>query len=255
MIKRYFDYFGKFVLGAMVIVLAIMMVAVYISEEPEEKEVNVAAAFMVEGFTSAYGEFETSVELGNIYYDDGEKNKFLKEIAEVLGINSLGTYECSRSNDITVCGYRVLGEKAKVYLDFYTEEKNSSLNVLQLKQYVKVKIYVSDSVNSILYYKEKLDEYFYSKKLNNTSKISVCGQIDRLLGEKEKKNIASQFIDKLSGNVVSSHIDDDNFAVYGFTKHFNNYIVYGDKKVNLTLIISEDKDKNVTNVYMATPTV
>ncbi len=256
MIKRYFDYFGKFLITGMIVILAIMTAIAYITKNPEEeREVNALSAFLVSDFASTYSELEMEVKLGREYFDENEKTEFLKEIARTLEIKNLGAYKCNRKDAVTICGYSIIGEKAKVYLEFYTEEKKSSLNVLQLNQYVKIRMYVSDSIKSILYYKDKLDEHFDSNKLKNTSKISVCGEVAGILEEEKKKNIASQFIDKLGGNVVSSHIDDDNFAIYGFTKHFDDYIVYGDKKINLTLIITEDENKNVTNVYMATPTV
>ncbi len=244
-------------LAAVILTMAGSEFVLRLQEAGQEKTatVNVVSAFVSREFVSSFSEVEVTAKLGDEYFDENEKKNFLLKIAEILGISNHSEYTCSRKDDIVVSGFETEGEESQVYFEFISQESEKSSNVLEIKQYVKVRIGISDSVESLFYYREKLVSFFEDENLNITSKINVCGEVEGILSSAEKENMAEQFIDKLSGNVVSFDIGSENFAVYGYTKHFDDYIVYGDKKVNLTLVIQEDKDRKVTSVYMATPNV
>jgi len=250
---------GKIFAAIVVIMAAVLAIVVYMIDDSGEKYVathsDVVAAFSGDEFYSTYSTTEITAVYGSTYLGDEEKAELLGEVAKELSITKYCPYESVRNNDIITGQIKAGNEGSEVSIEFISKENDEGNNVIYLEQYIKVRICIENSVESTLYYRDKLIEFFKSMNMKTTSAISVCGEISRILDDKEKEEVGKRFFGELYAGVVSKDIKDRYYAVYGYTDGFDEYVIYGDKKVNLTLIIEEDEDNKVTSVYMATPTI
>jgi len=241
-----------------IITIAILLVffgIVFNREESEPEEADFVAAFADESFVTTYSKSMITVDCGDEYFDDSEKKEFLSSIYEKIGITGDFGFSTTRNEGTTSTSVVEKGQNWSVTLNFITIEKTGGFNVIYLEQQLFVTIEINDSPESTWYYTDLIRTHLEESGMQAEIKFSLCGQVDKLLTEKEKKNIANRFVNNLCGSIVATDISGDTYAVYGHTKQIEEYVVYGSSKINLSLMIEENSEKGTTTVYMATPSI
>lgn len=212
-------------------------------------------AFNCGDFLTTYSRGKITAIYGNSYLASDEKEKLLNEICIELGIKTQPVFTEYREDNKIISELKTEGEDWNFQIQFITIEKSAGYNVLYLEQYIIANINIDNSIDSVVYYKNRLEDIFMDKNFEVSSELNVCGEIKRILDEETKWKIAEKFIYGYNGKIIAKDIDLQNYAVYGYTSSVDEYILYGNSKVNLTLIIEEDTNNSITSVYMATPSL
>jgi hypothetical protein len=214
---------------------------------------EIVEAFMQTPYQSVESTVEAFGTLPGSYLIEEEREKLVKEIASMLGITqpySLDTTESEALQSVVLCKPSKQAVTNIVY-----QAKTETVDNLesQTGQYVSVSIVLSDSVESGVEYKDRLEQIFRIYGIEGNVSLSFTGQVAGNLSLKERNALAETLIDSLSGKVVSQYRSDALFTIYGYSKKLEEYEEVAGEKMNFNLAISYDEEQDVSCIYLATP--
>jgi hypothetical protein len=120
--------------------------------------------------------------------------------------------------------------------------------------YLYGKITLRESMESILSYKELLEETFAGLRGTEISTtIRLEGEYNGYLTMERRNELTKKMLSALNATVVYDYREEDLYTVYAYTAALTDYITVEKKKINLHIAMSRDEENYRTLLYLATP--
>lgn len=215
----------------------------------EAKEPDIITAFTNDMYLSTLSTVKATGFYGNLYMSAEDKESLAKTVARGLGINDV--YDIStQNNKITLSKYV---DGVRTSINVVTVENHVEKAVLTQKQYVTIEMEFDNSLESAVYYRDKVEELFRDMDIGADITLSLRGDIEGELSNSEKNSIADHILENVGGDVVTENRGADMYTIYAYTDNIDDYVVYGTTKTNINIVIEYNDVRGVTEVYMATP--
>ncbi len=248
--------------GKALIVLAALWLTAFIlivstRDEKTTGEEGIVTAFESGDYINTNGTVSAYVNYGNKYLTDSERQSIIKNIASVLEIDKeivpdIKRGESANGSSVTAT-YSLITENARTDISIITIESNNGGTVLSLEQYILVDISIDNSVESAVYYKECIEEYFKSVGMDADITLSFKGSIEGALSNNRKNDICDEILSSLDGKLITGSRSDELYTVYAYSDNIEEYVVNGTTKSNINVAITYDSVNDISWVYVATP--
>ena len=215
----------------------------------EEKEPDIITAFTNDMYLSTLSTVKATGFCNSDYMSAEDREELAKTVAVRLGINNV--YDIYTEDNKTVLTKYVEG--VRTVINVITVEKHVEENVFKQRQYVTIEMELDNSLESAVYYRDKIEKLFEDMDMGVDINLSLRGDIAGELSNSEKNTIADRILESLGGNVVDENRGADVYTIYAYADNINDYVVFGTTKTNINIAISYNDIKGVTEVYMATP--
>lgn len=219
----------------------------------EEKEPDIITAFTSDMFLDTVSQVKSTAFYGNVYLEEEDREKVIKEIASKLGIEE--PYEITTEETDT--GKKTVLEKnassVTTVISLVTVESQVSKIIMSQKQYITVDMEISNSLESGVYYRDIIESIYEDMDLSADVYLYLKGNINGDISSSEKNSIADHIIESLNGDIVTERRSSDLFNVYAYSENIEDYVVYGSTRTNINIVISYNDITGMTEVYMATP--
>lgn len=215
----------------------------------EAKEPDIITAFTNDMYLSTLSTVKATGFYGNLYMSVEDKENLAKTVAGGLGIDDV--YDISTENNKTTLSKYVDGVRTSI--NVITVENHVEKAVLTQKQYVTIEMEFDNSLESAVYYRDKVEKLFEDMDIGADITLSLRGDIEGELSNSEKNSIADHILENVGGDVVTENRGADMYTIYAYTDNINDYVVYGTTKTNINIVIEYNDVRGVTEVYMATP--
>lgn len=215
----------------------------------ETKEPDIITAFTNDMYLRTLSTVKATGFCGNKYMSVEDREKLAKEVAGGLGINDI--YDIYTENNKTTLTKYVEG--VRTVINVVTVESHVEKTILTQRQYVTVEMEFDNSLESAVYYRDKVEKLFDYMDIGADITLRLRGDIEGELSNSEKNNISDHILENVGGRVVSENRGADMYTIYAYTDSIEDYVVYGTTKTNINIVISYNDAKGVTEVYMATP--
>lgn len=219
----------------------------------EEKEPDIVTAFSSDMFLDTVSTVDATAFYGNVYLEEDDRDKLIKGIGERLGIEE--PYEINHEE--TASGRKLTLEKTAASvvteISLITTETQIDNFIMSQKQYISINIRINNSLESAVYYRDKIKTIYEEMDLSADIYLNLKGNIEGVISNSEKNSIADHIIESLNGKVVTENRKTELFTVYAYSEKIDDYVVYGSTKTNINVVISYNEVTGMTEVYMATP--
>lgn len=238
---------------AVIAVVFIVQIAINYSFQDEKK--------MVDAFSGAQSDVVKSQlqvvgNYGNKYMTQEDKEQMIDYVSGKLGIAGKLEKKVVQGNKTTSITANITGEKSNTTIESISVEYEMDNEVIETSQYIYVTIEIYEEVNSILYYKNIIEDTFRQMDLDSVdTSISFQGEYKQMLTLKEKNEITDEILSVLQGKVVKDNRSDTMFTVYAYTPMIDEYISVDKNRVNVNVAFSYDEEAKRTMLYMASPVI
>lgn len=215
----------------------------------EAKEPDIITAFTNDMYLSTLSTVKATGFYGNLYMSAEEKERLAKTVAVGLGINDV--YNIYTENNKTTLSKYVDG--VRTVINVVTVENHVEKAILTQKQYVTIEMEFDNSLESAVYYRDKVEKLFEDMDIGADITLSLRGDIEGELSNSEKNVISDHILENVGGEVVTENRGADMYTIYAYTDNIEDYVVYGTTKTNINIVIAYNDVRGVTEVYMATP--
>lgn len=197
---------------------------------------------------------EVAAEYGSRYLSEGDKKELIDYIAKGIGIHTeYSLKKRNKDNTVELIGEK-LSQNGKVLIDIISTEKDVENNLKELVHYILVDMSIYEDSDSILSYKEKIENVMKEIEVKEyQSIVKFSGSYDGKLSLTKKEEISNKLLHNLEAKKISENITEDLYLVYGYTGIISDYIRTGGHKVNLNIVITYNEENDTTNLYLATP--
>ena len=246
-------------------VLAIVWVVAFIQllyawSRGRDKEADIVTAFASGDYISTVGTVSAYANLGKEYMSDDEKEKIINGIASSIGIEGQIEIETVRDEKsenewVISSSFSRKSPNAVTDISVVTIEHKLQDNTINLEQYIFAEISINNSLESAVYYDEKMRNAFKDMKISADVTLSLKGCVEGAWSNSEKNHICEDIIEKLDGKIVIGSRSNELYSVYAYTEKISDYVLSGTTRSNINIAITYDSDKDVTWIYMATPVI
>lgn len=234
-------------------------VLILVTGEKNEGEKGIVTAFEAGDYIDVEGSVSAYVNYGNKYLTDKDREAIVKAIAGAIGIErdieldiKRGTSANDTSASVTAT-YSCISQNARTDISLITIESQKGTNTLSTEQYILIDLYINNSVESALYYKNCIDEHFKSMGIDADITLSFKGSKKGTLGNNEKNRICEEILDAIGGKLITGSRSDELYTVYAYSDSIEEYVVNGTTKSNINVAITYDSINDLSWVHVATP--
>lgn len=218
-----------------------------------EKNTSLVSAFSVTNPMFSSATVEVTARFPEDYLDSFDKRQMLKKIAKEIGLTIEGEPTLITTEQRQELSYEKQARAATTNLRILSllEENGEEA---ETKHYLYAKIILTESAESILLYKERLEEVFAGLKgCDISTTIQLVGEYSGYLTGERKDAVTGRVLSALNARVVYDYREDDLYTVYAYTAALDNYITVENKKINVHLAMSQDEENYKTILYLASP--
>ena len=126
-------------------------------------------------------------------------------------------------------------------------------NVLDVQEYIFLRLSLHDSYSSVLAYRDILEKLMKKFDVEPQITTNLKGSYAKELSLQEKNEITDEILKHIQGKVIIEHRSDDLFTVYAYSSLIPEYEVSNRKKINISINFSYDENEGKTYLYLATP--
>ena len=127
--------------------------------------------------------------------------------------------------------------------------------IVYLEQYILMELSIDNSIDSAIYYKEKIEDELERLNIVADVNINLKGCVQGPLSNAKKNEICEDIIEELKGELIIGGENDDIYTVYAYSKNIKDYIINGSVKTNINIMISYDKEKDLSWITVGTPII
>jgi hypothetical protein len=228
---------------------------VYNHKEAKRNETNIVEAFAGVQMNNQESLVESVGRCTASYVELDKRQAYIIDLANKLGIKS--GYEIESKYEMPRSEVKLTKEakKAATTIQFITMEEGIENNMVQMNQYLVVRIEMKDDLNSALQYKGIVDNIMSANTENANTTINLKGSYNGNLNLEQRNKVSEQLLKTMSAKVVSEHRELDLYTIYGYTDYIEEVKTVQDEKINLNIAIHYDEGKDKTFVYFASPIV
>lgn len=222
-----------------------------VSDVPEDvfKEYNIGEnKVILQGFFN----------YGDNYLNEERTANLLDQIAVRLGIDSVYKYDRTQEDGKYIATLTKEAKDATVKIKVTTIEIEEAENVISQNSYIEMEMTINNSIESGLYYREKMAEVmksFCMKDCNDKIYMSIMGEIDGEMDIEKQKELANKYIEKMNGKLVLDTENDGFYSLYAFSDEIKEYVAIGRARVNINIVFSYDDIRDKTIIHIGSPIV
>ncbi len=235
-----------------VIVLWAVVLLFFMGRQHFYEEEEIAEAFMQTPYNEVVSKVEASGRLPGYLLED-EREKLVKEVANMLGISQPYSFEAHSSEGMQEVVLCKPAKNARTTITFQMKEGTSETLEREVTQYLSISVELFSAIDSAVNYKDMLERISSIYGLEGHTSLSFTGSMAGNLSLKERNALAEKMIDSISGKIVKEFRSEELFTIYGYSRRLKEYEEVGGEKLNFNLAIAYDEEKGMTQVYLATP--
>lgn len=224
-----------------------------------EKKGDIVTAFAERNYLSTNGVVSVYADYGNKYMSVEDKEAMVKKLATAVGIDEdiklVSKREERDDGYIATTSYSTYNNYSTTDIRIVTVESEGEAGIIYLEQYILMEISIDNSVESAVYYQEKLEDAFKEMKIDVDVTLSLKGCVQGTLSKSKKNAICESIIKDLNGEIVIGGESDEIYTIYGYTEDIEDYVLNGTIKTNITIMISYDNVSDVTWIEVGTPII
>lgn len=224
-----------------------MTTTVTFQKEEEEKLVK---AFTAVQYSDTASSVECILSYGQGALTEEQKKDLLETIAYGIGVDSQYTYKAEDNESGEVVTLQKKGNRSEVYIKLLSIPKSDNY-----ENYIMVNIILENSIESALYYKEKMYDTLKQFQENPNIVVNLVGTLQGNLTRQEKNKLAQDLLNETGSKVVIDGRDEEIYTIYGYTGKVAEFITVGGDKININIAITYNEDENVSKVYLSTPII
>lgn len=242
--------------GMLAVVWVLGIGALVLGNEGKD-DADIVEAFAAGNYMDTVGRVSAYVNYGSEYLSHSARQDMAEGIARALGIDSEITLDMERSQSEEGCrvtsSYSLTTPVAQTDISIIAIEQESTSTIMALEQYILVDVSIENSVESAVYYRECIENYFDSIGIDADITLSLKGSVKGPLSNEEKNHICEDILEALGGQLITGSRSNELYTVYGYSEGINEYVVNGTTKSNINVAITYDSVKDASWVYVATP--
>lgn len=244
----------KVIISSCLILWAVFAIHLVVNNGGKEK-IEIVEALSRSQLENVEGTIEFVNKYKETYLSLEEKEELLKRIAAKLGINSIYELKTVREEEITITTLSKNAKAAVTTLKLSTVESRDTDNQIKLEQYLIIQLVIEESYESILYYKEKVEEILQEEKIEGRVTLGITGYYPGELSYTKRNEIADKILKQFEAKVVLENRTMDLYSIYAFSKFIDEYIEVGGDKINLNLAMNYNEVKDATKLYISIPII
>lgn len=232
-----------------------------------EKNTTLVSAFSVTDPVMVEATVEVTARYPEHYLDSFDKKLMMKQMANAIRLTMTSEPEMIVTEQRQEMTYYKEAKAADTELriislqtDSVAERENDAEENMETgmeteyKHYLYAKIALKDSIESVLTYKELLEETMLSLHGTDISTtVQLKGEYVGFLTMERRNEITDDILEALNAKAVYEYREEDLYTVYAYTAALENYITVENKKINVHIAISRDEENYRTIVYLASP--
>ena len=218
-----------------------------------EKNTSLVSAFSATepGFLTAT--VEVTARYPEEYLDSFDKRQMMTRIAKEIGLVMTEAPKVEVTQARQELSYEKNARAADTQLRIISLREETEEGA-EVKHYLYGKITLRESMESILSYKELLEETFAGLRGTEISTtIRLEGEYNGYLTMERRNELTKKMLSALNATVVYDYREEDLYTVYAYTAALTDYITVEKKKINLHIAMSRDEENYRTLLYLATP--
>lgn len=235
-------------------IAAVIAVQVIMSNSPVQAD-KFVEAFKQSEFVIKESKITATVDLGKTFMNENKKQAAIKEFAKALGLDE--NYELVSNTKSAKKEMKLTknSKNAVTIIKIVTNEKKVGPNIKEVQNFFAVDLTIYQDVDSVMYYKEKIEQLLKERNLDTDVIINIYGEKEGLLSDKEKSKIAKTVLDNIDGKSISEYNVGNAYNTYGYTPNIKHYIKQAGQKINIDIAITYNEADNMSCFYMATPII
>lgn len=219
----------------------------------QKEEDRLLETFDVLESSPVEGCLEFSVPLNKLYLNQKEKQNVLEEMAADLGLGEgYEIQEEKRENSESVI-LKKEGDIGSVHLSITTMNMDMGDGRQRQNQYIYVLYRSVKKMDTMLAYKEKIEQVLRNRGLDPVPNLNFTGQRKGKLSLEQQDQLTDRLFHYLKAKEVDSVKEKELYTVYGYSGLLKDSVAYGDNEINLNLAFSYEEEKDVTIFYLAMP--
>ncbi|NLZ81522.1 MAG: hypothetical protein GX913_06970 [Clostridiales bacterium] len=223
--------------------------------EGGQKEIEIVEALNQSQLQNVEGTIEFIDKYKENYLSLEEKEELLKRIAAKLGVNSVYELETVREEEITTTTLLKNAKAAVTTLKLSTVESRDEENQIKLEQYLVIQLVIEESYESILYYRDRLEEILQEEKIDGRVTLGITGYYPGEISYTERNEIADKMLEQFEAKVVLENRTMELYSIYAYSDLIDEYIVVARDRINLNLAMSYNEVKDATKLYISIPII
>lgn len=220
-----------------------------------KKEIEIVEALNQSQLQNVEGTIEFIDKYKDNYLSIDEKLELIKRIAAKLGINSVYELETIREEEITTTTLWKKAKNATTTIKISTVESRDEDYQIKLEQYLIIQVKIQESYDSILYYKEKIEEILQEEEIKGKVTIGITGYYPGDLSYTKRNEISDKMLKQFDAKVVLENRSMELYSIYAYSKLIDEYMVIGGDKINLNLAMNYNEVKDATRLYISIPII
>lgn len=219
-----------------------------------KEEATLTEAFMGIHAKASESSLEMAGVYGADYLSEIDKKELVSYIASTIGLRIDDNIKVEEKDNYTIVSYEKSAKKADSSIRLISIRELDGNKNEKTTHYLYVKLSIFEDLDSIISYKDKLEEVFkYLKTEQNQIVVEFVGEYNGNLPLEEKNKIANQLVKDLGGNIAYENRKEDLFTVYAYSGLIKEYITVAGSKVNMQVAMNYNEQEDATYVYLATP--
>ena len=246
---------------AIIILSSIWLVAfvslVYSWLNDVSNKTDIVTAFATEDYLATNGVVEVYADYGNKYLSEDDKGKIITRLAEAIGIKDGIELQSKREEQdgkyTSTTSFSTSTNYSDTDIRIVTIESENTGDMMYLEQYILMEVSIDDSIESVVYYHDKIENMLEDMKIAADVSLSLKGCVQGTLSNSKKNQICEKLIDDLNGTLVIGGENDSIYTVYAYSNDIDDYVINGSVKSNINIMITYDKNQDISWIQVGTP--
>ena len=198
------------------IIIAVVQIQIFINDNLHDEN-KLIEAFNVTDCQPIGSQISTWGLYSKDYLNKDKKQELLKQIADTIGLKE--PYEIKElENEMKLVKK---SKSANSVIKISTIENEIENNVNSVENYVIVDLSLSDNIESVLVYKNLLEDVLVNMGIDPNTNITMEGTIEGKISLDERKNLTNKIITVLQANKRDEFISGDIYNIYAYTPLIN----------------------------------
>ncbi len=213
-----------------------MLLAVYSKYNCNVVQANVSNIFKLKENLETYEQMKTKTE----------------DILLQLGIKSVVQVD-ENENDIKKEYIATKNSEESETIIKIISNKDNKNKVYETNLFINIILY--DKIENVGYIQKLFEDMENKLGLKGKMNITIVGNYDGDIGEKERIATAEKIFRSLKSKIVDSFKTDKIYSAYGYTNYIKDSVDLNGKKVNTNLAIRYNSYENKTYLYLSSPII
>ena len=220
-------------------------------------KMDIVTAFATGDYLSTNGVVEVYADYGNKYLSEEDKEKIITNLAEAMGIRDGLDFQSKREKQdgkyTSTTSFSTSTNYSDTDIRIVTIESEDGEKMMYLEQYILMEISIDDSIESVVYYRDKIEDALSDMKIAADVSLSLKGCVQGTLSNSKKNQICEKLIEDLNGTLVIGGENDSMYTVYAYSDDIEDYVINGTVKSNINIMITYDKNQDISWIQVGTP--